>query len=247
LETQRGILTRLTVDLLSDVFPVWSPDSSRIAFSSNRKGAFELYQKPASGPGTETLLFSPNAGNKVPMDWSADGRFLLYRITDVKTGFDLFALPLDGDRKQPIPIAQTNFEENDGQFSPDGKWAAYQSNESGHMEIYVQAFPNPGEKPQISTMGGTQPRWRQDGRELFYIGLDGRLMAVPIQWPRNGAAVEPGTPIPLFTTNIGGALQGVMRQQYVAAPDGQRFLMNTLTEDTATTPITLILNWQPKH
>ena len=127
------------------------------------------------------------------MDWSPDGRFVLYRYNSIQaslpstssTGWDIWALPLDGDRK-PFPVVQTNFEERDGQFSPDGKWIAYQSNESGRFEIYVQPFPGPARKwGPISTNGGAQVRWRRDGKELFYIALDDRLMAVPIQLDKN--------------------------------------------------------------
>ena len=147
------------------------------------------------------------------MDWSPDGRFLLYRSIDPKTGSDIWALPLDGDRK-PFPVVQTNFDERDGQFSPDGKWIAYQSNESGRFEIYVQPFPGPGGKSQVSTNGGAQVRWRRDGKELFYIALDGRLMAVPIRLASNGQAVEAGTPVPLFATHVGGACSIARQTQY---------------------------------
>jgi Tol biopolymer transport system component len=119
------------------------------------------------------LLATPE--NKAPVDWSPDGRFLLFRSPGKATGFDLWALPMDGDRK-PFPVVQTDFEERDGQFSPDGKWVAYQSNESGRMEIYVQPFSG-GRRELISAGGGAQVRWRHDGKELFYIALDGPLMA----------------------------------------------------------------------
>ena len=172
LDLGRGVLSRLRSDAAADGTPVWSPDGSRIAFNSNRKGVFDLYQKPATGAGSEDLLLA-TPQNKAPVDWSPDGRFVLYRSPGPMTGFDLWALPLDGDRK-PFPVVQTTFEERDGQFSPDGKWIAYQSNESGRVEIYVQPFPGTGRKERISTSGGTQVRWRRDGKELFYIALDGR-------------------------------------------------------------------------
>jgi eukaryotic-like serine/threonine-protein kinase len=153
-------------------------------------------------------------------------------------------LPLDGEKK-PFTVVQTNFDERDGQFSPDGKWIAYQSNESGRVEIYVQAFPGPGRKwGPISTNGGAQARWSRDGKELFYIALDDRLMAVPIQLASDGQAVEVGAPAPLFTTHVGGALQSISMHHYMVSPDGQRFLMNTMTGESAS-PITLLLNWTP--
>ena len=144
-------------------------------------------------------------------------------------------------------MVQTPFDERDGQFSPDGKWIAYQSNETGHYEIYVQPFPGPGGgKWQITNDGGVEVRWRHDGREIFYIALDGRLMAMPIRMDSSAPSVEPGTPVALFRPRIasGATLQG-FKQQYAVSSDGQRFLVNSLTEEATTSPITLILNWKP--
>ena len=142
---------------------------------------------------------------------------------------------------------QTNFDERDGQFSPDGKWIAYQSNESGRFEIYVQPFPGPGGKVQVSTNGGAQVRWRRDGKELFYIALDDRLMAVPIRLATDGKTIETDAPVPLFVTHIGGACRSERHApEYMVSPDGQRFLMNTITDEAAA-PITVILNWKPKR
>ena len=141
-------------------------------------------------------------------------------------------------------LSRRTFDERQGQFSPDGKWIAYQSNESGRFEIYVQPFPGPEGKSLISTNGGGQVRWRRDGKELFYIALDGRLMAVPVQPASSGQAVDSGTPVPLFATPVGGAPQ--VRQQYIVSSDGQRFLMKTVTEEAGPSPITVILNWRPR-
>ena len=240
LEMGRGVLSRFTFDAADDVFPIWSTDGSRIVFSSSRNGKFDLYQKPTAGAGTEELLLATEQ-RKSPADWSRNGRFLLYESLDPKTNFDIWALPFDGDRK-PFPVVQTNFEERDGQFSPDENWIAYQSNESGRFEIYVQPFPGPGGKSQISTNGGAQVRWRGDGKELFYIALDGRLMAVPLRLASNGQAVDAGAPIPLFATRVGGAVQGINKQQYTVSLDGQRFLMLTVPQAATASPITMILN-----
>jgi hypothetical protein len=150
---------------------------------------------------------------------------------------------VEGERK-PFPVVQTSFDERDGQFSPDGHWVAYQSNESGRVEVYIQPFLGPGSKQQVSTTGGAQVRWRHDGRELFYIALDGRLMAVSIRAGADGQSLDIGSPQPLFTTHVGGALQAANRQQYVVSHDGTRFLMNTVREGSAP-PITVILNWRP--
>ena len=234
LDLGRSVVSRFTSDAADDIYPIWSPDATRIVFSSNRKGVMDLYQKPASGAGSEELLLS-TAQAKFATDWSLDGRFLLYGSEDPKASSDIWASPMDGDRK-PFPVVQTNFDERDGRFSPDGKWIAYESNESGRAEIYVQPFPGPGGKWLISTAGGQQARWRRDGKELFYMAPDNRLMAVPIQLASNGQAVEAGAPVPLFGMRISGL------GDYMVASTGQQFLMNTVTEE-ATSPITVILNW----
>jgi Tol biopolymer transport system component len=244
LDIGRGALSRFTFDPADDEFSIWSPDGSRIVFDSNRNGTLDLYQKPVSGAASEEVLLA-DTHSKLPQDWSPDGRFLLYRIIDPKTSNDLWVLSLDGDRK-PFPVIQTKFDERNGQFSPDGKWIAYQSNESGRFEIYVQPFPDPLAKFQVSTNGGAQVRWRRDGKELFFIALDNRLMAAPIRLDSGGQALEAGAPVALFATHIGGAVgQDVYRQQYMVSPDGQRFLMNTIIEET-TSPITVLLNWKAK-
>jgi eukaryotic-like serine/threonine-protein kinase len=241
LELERSVLTRFTFDPAVDAYPIWSPDGSRIVFSSPRKAARDLYLKAATGAGNEELLLTtPQA--KMATDWSRDGRFLLFGT--LAGNADIWALPMDGDRKA-FPVVQTTFNERLAQFSPDGKWIAYESNESGRYEVYAQAFPTSGGKWQISTNGGAMARWGRDGKELFYVGLDGRLMSAPTTFSPDGRALQPGTPVALFMTHIGGAVQGTNRHQYMVSPDGQRFLMNTITEE-ATSPITVILNWRPK-
>jgi Tol biopolymer transport system component len=237
LTLDRNVMTRFTSNDRVNLFPVWSPDGRHIVFSSVAKGQTGLYRKPADGAGNEELLLAA-VEEKAASDWSREGRFLLYQSYFEKTGTDIWALPMDGDRK-PFPVVQTNFEERGGQFSPDGRWIAYQSNETGRFEIYLQPFPGPGGKRLISTNGGAQVRWRRDGRELFYIALDGRLMAVPIRFAPSGETVDAGTPVSLFATRVGGAVQD--RPQYVVSSDGQRFLMSTV--DVSTSPITVILNW----
>ena len=240
LDATRGVLSRLTTDPRVDNYPVASSDGSRIVFSSNRKSVFDLYVKRAADIGNEEPLLVSDQ-NKNPADWSPDGRFLLFRTLDAKTGFDLWALPMDGDRK-PFPVVQSAFDDRDGQFSPDGRWLAYQSDRSGRSEIYLQPFPGPGDPLQVSTAGGAQVRWRHDGQELFYIALDGRLMAVSTRLVAGGS-IDFGAPVPLFTTHVGAVVQG-NRQLYSVVEDGQRFLMNTLVEE-APAPITVILNWKP--
>jgi dipeptidyl aminopeptidase/acylaminoacyl peptidase len=244
LETARGVLRRLTFDLAEDNSPTWSPDGSRIVFTSRREPRGALYQMPSNGNGAEKLLLATPLSKRAA-DWSPDGQFLLFRTQDVKTKYDLWALPMDGEAK-PFVVVQTNFDERDAQFSPDGKWIAYESDESGRFEIYVQPFPGPGQKLPVSTNGGAQVRWPRNGKELFYIGLDDRLMAVPIRVPSNGQAMEIGAPVPLFPTRVIGGAVNVLRQQYVVSPDGQKFLINTVPEDSGSSRITIILNLKSK-
>jgi Tol biopolymer transport system component len=247
LDATRGLFTRFTNDPFINNFPLWSPDGRHIVFQTNAKGFLDLYQKPVVGTSPPELVVATTQ-SKSPNDWSADGRWLLYRSLDPANGWDLWALPMEGDRK-PVPVVQTSFSERDGQFSPDGRWIAYQSDESGRDEIYIQPFPASGRKVRISTAGGTQVRWRADGRELFYLTLDEELMAAPIQFAQDRAP-EPGEPVALFKVRVGGAVQRIgysaielSRQQYMVSRDGQRFLVNTVTEEATTSPITVVLNW----
>jgi hypothetical protein len=176
------------------------------------------------------------------MSVSRDGRFLLYRNTEPNVNWDLWALPL-APPGTPIPITRTPFQEMIGEFSPDGRWVAYQSNESGRIEVYVQSFPESTVRAQISARGGSQPRWRRDGREVFYLGLDGRLMAVPVTVDAQGQFLS-DSPVPLFLTRTaGGPVPSPQKHQYAVSADGRRFLLNRMSEDSDPPHITLVLNW----
>jgi eukaryotic-like serine/threonine-protein kinase len=235
-----GVRRRFTFDAANNNYPIWSPDGSRIVFGAIRESPWNLYQKASSGAGTDELLLESSLF-KFPLDWSPDSQFLLYVQTDPKTGRDLWVLPLSGERK-PFPFIATSFDERIGQFSPDGRWLAYESNESGPYEVYVRAFPGPGGKWQISIRGGISPRWRRDGRELFYIAPDRKLMATPIQ--SAGQTLEAGAAVALFQTRIVDAgTQLGQRQQYAVAADGQRFLINIPVEESTASPITIVTNW----
>src|SRR3989475_1972864 len=237
----RDRMTRFTFDPGVDIVPIWSPDGMRIVFSSARKGPFSLYVKSASGASAEELLFE-TPKNTYAQDWSGNGQFLLYSDTDPKTGRDLWALPMSGTDRKPIEVVRTPFEELNGQFSPDARWVAYETNESGRFEIVVQPFPVPTGKWQVSTGGGIQPRWRADGKELYFIAPDGKLMAASIT--AAGATFSTGTPVPLFPVGLVPGL-GANNQQYAVSRDG-RFLINQRVETSTTAPITLLLNWKPE-
>jgi Tol biopolymer transport system component len=232
-------LTRFTFDPGRDTTPVWSPDGERIAFASTRSGVFNLYLKPSNRAGAEEpLLETPNP--KYSQDWSKNGRFLLYSETGKSR--DLWALPLTGGDKKPFPIANTPFDELNGQISPGGDYVAYETNESGRFEIVVQAFPNPSGKWQVSVNGGIQPRWRADGNELYFIAPGGKMMASSIA--ATGGVLTAATPVALFPTRLPSVAGTANKQQYAVSKDGH-FLLNQVLE-TANTPITLILNWRPK-
>ena len=243
LDLARGALTRFTTDPANDIHPLWSPDGTRLVYGSNRRGMYDLYERSITGSGGENIVLSGVENVANAADWSADGQLILFQSRDLKTGSDIWVLPLTGDRK-PRPFIRTEFDERDPQFSSDAKWVAYQSTDSGRPEIYVQPFPGPGERTQISTNGGAQVRWRADMKELFYVGLDERLMSVRVNPRAESGSVDTATPVPLFVTHLGGALQLSSRQQYVVSSDGQRFLMNTIVGDGATSPLTVILNWR---
>ncbi len=242
--------TRVTFDPSLDLFPLWSPDGSRIVFDSNRTGRRDLYQKLASGGGSDDLLVA-SPQDKSASDWSSDGRFLLYHSLDPQTSWDLWVVPLAGDRT-PVVWLKTPFDERRAQFSTDGRWVAYQSNESGRFEIHVRPFSGPaapgaaegrgGGQWQVSTTGGITPRWGPGGREILYLAPDGTLMAAPIAV--RGATLEPGRPVALFRTRIVGVGTDLgVGTNYDIARDG-RILINTGL-DEATAPITLIQNWTP--
>jgi Tol biopolymer transport system component len=234
-EVSRGVRSRFTFDPGADRWPIWSPDSTRVAFSSNRTGQFNLYVKSYAGSGVEELLLETDH-DKVPTDWSSDGRYVLFETRgDPKTQSDVWALQLSGDRK-PIPVLQTPFREVEAVFSPDGRWIAYTSDESGRSEVYVTPFPGPGRKWQVSASGGTLPCWSGTGREIFFDGPGERIMAAVVS--AHDATFQVGTTQPLF--EIRPQRPGNI---FDVTPDGQRFLVNTATQAQTSAPMTLVVNW----
>jgi dipeptidyl aminopeptidase/acylaminoacyl peptidase len=227
--------------------PVWSPDGKQIAFASQRKGKWGIYVKAADGTGNEELLFESDLA-KAPMSWSPDGKFILYWLQDPKTSGDEWVVPLAGDRK-PFPLLHNAFNERWAQISPDGKWIAYTSNETRRNEIYVTSFPNAQGKWQLSTSGGTFPRWRGDGKELYFFTTlsSGKLMATDIR--ATGSSLQPAVPRVLFDSGYVDIPLVVNYHPYATSPDGQRFLIprpesaSAAASDQAPAPITVVLNW----
>ena len=227
--------------------PVWSPKGDRLAFASNRGGApYNLYQKAASGTGPDEALLA-TSNNKIPSQWSRDGRFLVYSSPDPKTKSDIWVLPLEGgaDRKS-IVFVHSEFNEDFGQLSPDSRWMAYTSDESGQREVYVRPFPTGDGQTKISIAGGEQPRWCCDGKELFFVAGDGKLMAVSVTVAAGPKpSLEPGTPHPLFEVHLADGLNG-SGLAYDVAADGKRFLTATsITGATSVPPLTVVVNWAP--
>ncbi len=239
IDLERGLPTRFTFNASSEDDPAWSSDGTSLIFSSNKDGGEirKIYRKLASGAGNEELLseavgLSPDVG----MDWSPDGKNILYAGPGEKGGLDLWVLPLGGDVK-PYPLLKSEFVESMGHFSPDGRFFAYSSNESGRDEVYVQTFPLGGGKWQVSTGGGGQPHWRRDGKELYYIAADKKLMVAAVKLD---GTFEIGAVAPLFQTQVSNANNP---NRYDAAADGQRFLVNSSVESTKQAPFNVILNW----
>jgi Tol biopolymer transport system component len=233
-DPERGTESRFTFDSPSSQFPIWSPDGSRIAFESVRPGLpGVLVQKHVSGASaTETL--NESIFNARPLDWSRDGRYMIVEALDPKTNFDIWVLPQFGDRK-PFAYLHTVFNETFAKLSANGQYLAYESDETGREEIYVQTFPNPGGKWQISTNGGRRPVWSRDGKELFFIDPARRMMAAEIgSTPQFHAAV----PKPLFDSRF--ALGGTTR--FDVSKDG-RFLLPNQIEEGVTAPISVVINW----
>jgi serine/threonine-protein kinase len=250
LDLADGRLSQFTFDLPAiDFAAVWSGNGSEIIFSSTRKGRHDLYKKHASGAGGDRPLLVTSE-DKIPTDLSDDGKFLLYRNMDANHNFDIRALSLADNRQ--FTVLATEHDQRNAKLSPDKKWVAYQSNESGRFEIWVRPFRPQGtdgesdEKWRVTADGGIQVRWRRDGgRELFYVGLDGRLMAVPFVETEKGRAIRFGTAealnAPLIPLLYSG---GTSLPPYAVTRNGQRFLMTMVPVAPSATPITVLSNWR---
>ena len=243
----RGNPSRFTFDGTENVDPVWSPDGARIVFATHRKDPYDtLYIKDASGLAPEQPI-QKAAGQERPTDWSQDGRFLMYTRTSARSvGLWTIADPLDPSKRKASPFIDEQYITTQGQFSPGSagspRWVAYSSSESRRgMEVFVQSFPPGAGKFQVSTGGGTQPRWRRDGKELFYMATDGKIMAVDV---KTASRFEAGTPHVLFESHITNPVAATAFRYDVSA-DGQRFLINMQARGEAASPqpVTVVLNW----
>jgi len=242
LDIARSIPSRLTLDPLGSRSPVWSPDGKYVVYAT-LGGSGALKVKPAGSIGAERLLFQSRLG-KFANHWSRDGRFLVYTEVSTKTGMDLYALadPLSPGEHKPIPLVVTEFSESQGQFCPDGHWLAYCSSESGRYDVYVRPFPTDDARTgkwMVSSNGGMQPRWRADGKELFYVSPDRKLMAVDT---KTGPSFEAGAPHVLFESPLFLPAQALFR--YDVTPDGQRFLMILPTTGVGSAAATVMMNWE---
>ena len=231
-DVARNTPTRLTHHRADDFSPVWSPDGSRVAFSSDRNGVRDIYVTPSSGLGPDELLVKSDAAKNAE-GWSADGRYLVFSLPGNQQDVAALLLP----ERKVAKLLEAPYAEFNAAISPDGTLLAYMSNENGADEVFIQRFPDTSRKWQISKAGGAEPQWRKDGRELYYLAQDD-LMAVSLAKGRNG--LEPQEPRRLFRQRLGPFL----RNRYVVAPDGQRFLLNVPATDRTVEPITVILNWQ---
>jgi len=236
----RNTSARFTFDAGTHANGTWSPDSSRVAYRLTGPKGDVLAVKDAAGALAPTELAKPPIGTSIVMwDWTRDGRYLVCHVVDPKTGLDLWAVPVGGDAK-PFPLVQMSGIQVHAQVSADGRWLAYSSSESGGFDVYVQDFPTPRRRWKISINGGVQPHWRRDGKELFFLAGDGKLMSVPIE---SGPTFNPGVPVPLFQTRTPGGPFAVTRRHFQPSPDGQRFLVKNVAADALTSSYVLMLNW----
>jgi Tol biopolymer transport system component len=215
------------------MYPLWSPDGSRIAFESYN--SLTVYMRSLGSAMPDQVLVNDNE-RKILSDWSPAGDYLVYATLNPNTKLDLVILPMSGDRK-PIPLLHTPFNESEGRISPNGRWIAYVSDESGTQEVYVQRFPSLGDKRIVSIGGGVEPMWRRDGKELFYLSPDYSIVSVPFE-PSEPPRI--GQPTPLFRAPVNTSST---RNHYVVSPDGQRFLINVEDQSTYLSPITVMVNW----
>jgi Tol biopolymer transport system component len=232
IDLERGEQTRLTEGMR----PLSSPDAARVVFTTDRAtGVSDIYTRAVRGDRDEILVQS--AENKVSNDWSRDGRFFVFASLSQQTKWDLWTLPMD-EARTPRPFLQTPFNESQAQLSPSGQWIAYNSDETGRFEVYLQSFPDGGNKRAVSVGGGTEPQWRDDERELFYVGPEGAVMSVDVV---PGSPLRLGTPTLLFRAPL--ARSGMNLAHYDVSPDGQRILVHAESSGEGRPLMQMLINW----
>ena len=249
-DLSRGVETRFTADPSGNYASIWSPGGENIVWVSSQRGSLNLYKKPVSGSGRDEALLPaippafPITNHRAPFQWSKDGRFIVYSEAASNNKPDVWVLPLGSGDQKPFAFLKTEFEEVHGQLSPDSRWMAYTSDETGRREIYVRPFPSGDGASRISINGGDQPRWRGDGKELFYVAADGKMMAASVRAvPGSKPSLELSTPVALFESHIMNSpgTRGVF--QYDVTADGKRFLVVTNNVAATTPPLTVAVNW----
>jgi dipeptidyl aminopeptidase/acylaminoacyl peptidase len=238
----RSVTTRLTSDALNDAGALWWPDGTRILFRSNRSGYNDLFTKGADEVQAEEFFFeaasSPAILQMLPTHFSRDGAHVIFTNTGPGSSYDLWDLPTDS--RHPTAILQTAFDEYQGVLSPDGRFLAYVSEETGVSQVYVQSFPNGEQRVQVSSRGGTEPQWRRDGQELFFLQADRMMMAVRVSLRPTFKAGEPKS---LFPTRV-PILANPFRWHYDVSADGERFLVNTAPASAAPPAIHVVMDWR---
>jgi Tol biopolymer transport system component len=237
---------RFTTETSMKFAPFWAPQGDRIVYAAARGGSiFNLYQKASSGMGQEELLLA-NGNSKFPSQWSRNGRFIVYTEIDPNTKRDIWVLPMDGGAaRKPVPVLRSEFNELHGQLSPDDHWMAYTSDKTGQREVYVVAFPSGIDERKVSVAGGNQPRWRDDGKELYFVAADGKLMAVGVKAIEGTKAyLELGALRPLFEAHLPLLGRGSVFE-YDVTTGGKRFLLDEaeFREPAPTPPLTVVVNW----
>jgi eukaryotic-like serine/threonine-protein kinase len=243
LDLARHTKTRITFGPQYSGWPIWWPDGKSIVFTYGPSGTMDsLYRQNADGTGSKEKLLETPGILETPASIAPDGRYIAYMRRDPKsnTALDIWALPMFPDKsvdQKPFPVVATNFQDVTPSFSPDGKWLAYANNETGRMEVYIQPFPSGAGRWQVSTAGGVRPNWRKDGKELFFFSTDQQVMAVDVN--QKGASLQLGTPHALFKATTVSVANG----PYSVSADGKKFVMNTVSPQSITEPLTLITNW----